>query len=170
VGGSTGERYQGWESGGHRREVVGHIRADQHPNGRQLQWWKYTPFTDTECRRGMALPGCLGGCAHHTMDTLPYEHRWDTVRYAYHERVLALVETAEKIGAAGRVASTHLAHQMDTRSRQGAVRHLTSGKGPAAGGNANMATTDAVGSCENARQSGRAYNVYRLARSNTFLW
>jgi hypothetical protein len=57
------------------------------------------------------------------MDTLQHENRCDTFPYTYHERVLALVEAAEKIGAAGLVASIHLAHQMGTRERQGAVRH-----------------------------------------------
>jgi uncharacterized protein len=123
MGGSKGELYQGWESVGNQLEVVGHIRDSQPPNGRQLKWLKYHPFTDAECRSGIALPVCLGGCAHHAMDTLQHENRCDTFPYTYHERVLAFVEAAEKIGAAGLVASIHLAHQMDTRERQGAVRH-----------------------------------------------
>ena len=49
-------------------EVVGHLRSREGPErpGPQ-EWLRYDPFTDEGCRSCIALPTCMGGCAHHAM-------------------------------------------------------------------------------------------------------
>ncbi len=96
--GSKGELYKCWESVGNALEVVGHIRDYQHQNGRLQKWLKYDPFTDAECRSCMALPSCMGGCAHHSMNDRLHDNRCDTFRYTYHQQVQDFVRKAEEIG------------------------------------------------------------------------
>jgi uncharacterized protein len=98
-----------------RLEVIGHIRDYRNPNGRQQKWLKYNPFTDVECRSCIALPVCMGGCAHHAMDKLQYENRCGTFRHTYREQVLAFVEAAEQAGSTHSTTLTQPAYQMETR-------------------------------------------------------
>jgi uncharacterized protein len=97
--GSEGELYKCWDSVGNPREVVGNIRDYRNPNGRLQKWLKYDPFANDECRSCIALPVCMGGCAHHAMDLLQYENRCGTFRHTYRDQVLAFVEAAETSGA-----------------------------------------------------------------------
>jgi uncharacterized protein len=92
VVGSKGELYKCWESVGNRMEVVGNISDYRNANGRLQRWLKYNPFENPECRSCMALPVCMGGCAHHAMNPLQYENRCGTFRHTYHEEVLRFVE------------------------------------------------------------------------------
>jgi uncharacterized protein len=112
---SKGELYKCWESVGNHLEVIGHIRDYRNPNGRQQKWLKYNPFTDVECRSCIALPVCMGGCAHHAMDKLQYENRCGTFRHTYREQVLAFVEAAEQAGSTHSTTLTQPAYQMETR-------------------------------------------------------
>ena len=48
-------------------EVIGHLRSWQDPNDRVLKWLRYDPFADEGCRSCIALPTCMGGCAHNQM-------------------------------------------------------------------------------------------------------
>lgn len=98
VVGSNGELYKCWESVGNHLEVIGHIRDYRNPNGRLQKWLKYEPFENDECRGCIALPVCMGGCAHHAMDLLQYENRCGTFRHNYRERVLAYVKAVESGG------------------------------------------------------------------------
>jgi uncharacterized protein len=115
VVGSKGELYKCWQSVGNHLEVTGHINDYQNPNGRLQRWLKYNPFANAECRSCIALPVCMGGCAHHAMDPLQYENRCGTFRHTYREQVLAYVEAAEQIGSTGLMASAQLARRMETR-------------------------------------------------------
>jgi uncharacterized protein len=115
VVGSKGELYKCWDSVGNRLEVIGDIRDYQNPNGRLQKWLKYNPFADTECRSCIALPVCMGGCAHHAMDPMQYENRCGTFRHTYREQVLAFVESAEHEGFTGLMSSAQLIPRMETR-------------------------------------------------------
>jgi uncharacterized protein len=115
VVGSEGELYKCWDSVGNRLEVVGHIRDYQNPNGRLRKWLKYDPFRDAECRGCLALPVCMGGCAHHAMDLTQYENRCGTFRHTYRERVLAFVESAETRGTEGLMLAQTTLPRMETR-------------------------------------------------------
>jgi uncharacterized protein len=113
--GSEGELYKCWDSVGNRMEVVGEIRDYKNTNGRMQKWLKYDPFADPECRRGIALPVCTGGCAHHGMDLLQYENRCGSFRHTYREQIVGFAEFAERSGSSGLQPVGQLARQMETR-------------------------------------------------------
>jgi uncharacterized protein len=115
VVGSKGELYKCWESAGNAREVIGHIREYRNTNGRLAKWLKYDPFSNDDCRNCIALPVCMGGCAHHAMDLLQYENRCGTFRHTYQEQVLQFVEFAEEHGTEQFVSTAQLARRMETR-------------------------------------------------------
>lgn len=90
--GSRGELYKCYESIGNPAEVIGHIRDYREPGGRASKWLQYDPFSDPECRGCIALPVCMGGCAHHGLDARQYSNRCDTFRHTYQEQVSRFVE------------------------------------------------------------------------------
>ncbi len=113
VVGSKGELYKCWDSVGNWLEVIGDIRHYEEPNGRLQKWLKYDPFADPECQSCIALPVCMGGCAHHAMEPAQYDNRCDTFRHTYQQQVLRFVEYAERNGGATFTAPKELAHAMD---------------------------------------------------------
>jgi uncharacterized protein len=112
--GSDGELYKCWESVGNPSHVIGNIRDYTNLNGRLRRWLSYDPFTNDECRGCIALPTCMGGCAHHGMDVLQYENRCDTFRHNYMDRV-GLMAKAAAAGLVTTGASAPSAPRMDTR-------------------------------------------------------
>ncbi|MDX6358519.1 MAG: uncharacterized protein QOH37_1573 [Nocardioidaceae bacterium] len=100
VVGARGELYRCWDSVGNHQEVVGHLRSWRDPDDRALKWLRYDPFTDEGCRSCVALPGCMGGCAHLQM-TDPGDSKCSTFRLSYREQVAEYAATAEAAGAAG---------------------------------------------------------------------
>lgn len=100
VVGSKGELYKCWDSVGTEFEVIGHIDDYQNTNGRLHRWLKYDPFSNDECRSCIALPVCMGGCAHHAMSLDLYENRCGTFRHNHHDRVLEFVKQADEDAAA----------------------------------------------------------------------
>jgi uncharacterized protein len=112
--GSDGELYKCWESVGNPQHVIGNVRDYKNWNGRLRRWLAYDPFSNDECRSCIALPVCMGGCAHHAMDVLQYENRCDTFRDNYKERVGLLARTV----GSGRVpvaVAASAGPRMDTR-------------------------------------------------------
>jgi len=93
--GSKGELYKCWQSVGNPTHVTGNVRDYANQNGRLQRWLKYDPFSNDECRSCVALPVCMGGCAHHGMDALQYENRCGTFRYNYVERIEQLARAAQ---------------------------------------------------------------------------
>jgi uncharacterized protein len=114
VVGSEGELYKCWDSVGNKQAVTGTIFDYANPNGRARRWLDYDPFSDEECRSCIALPVCMGGCAHHSMDVLQHENRCSTFRHTYREKVLAFAEHAEQEGVPVAL-SRGLARDMDRR-------------------------------------------------------
>jgi len=114
VVGSKGELYKCWESVGNVLEVIGHIRDYKNSNGRLQKWLKYDPFTDDECRSCIALPVCMGGCAHHAMDPVQYENRCSTFRHTCREEILDFVK-ATKNSSSGLMFTSDSRRKMDTR-------------------------------------------------------
>jgi uncharacterized protein len=115
VVGSNGELYKCWDSVGNKLEVIGDVRDYKNTNGRLQKWLKYDPFADPECRQCIALPVCMGGCAHHAMDLLQYENRCGTFRHTYREQVQEFVEAAERHGGEGLIGVTQIARRLETR-------------------------------------------------------
>jgi uncharacterized protein len=115
VVGSEGELYKCWDSVGNNREVVGTIFDYKNLNGRLNKWLKYDPLADAECRSCIALPVCMGGCAHHAMDLIQYENRCGTFRHEYRAQIETFVEMSEKGDVPDYVAPKELARRMETR-------------------------------------------------------
>jgi uncharacterized protein len=95
VVGSRGELYKCYESVGNPREVIGNIRSYFETNGRLHKWLHYDPFRDDECCSCIALPVCMGGCAHHAMDVKLYPNRCSSFRETFREQVDGFVDAAE---------------------------------------------------------------------------
>jgi uncharacterized protein len=115
VVGSEGELYKCWDSVGNRHDVIGTIFDYANQNGRMRRWLDYDPFSDQECTSCVALPVCMGGCAHHGMDMLQHENRCSTFRHTYREQVLRYAEHAETGGVPVSIAPRGLARDMDRR-------------------------------------------------------
>jgi uncharacterized protein len=90
--GSEGELYKCFDSVGNPNKVFGNVRDYKNANSRVNKWLSYTPFNNHECRDCIALPTCMGGCAHHAFDVNLYDSRCGTFRYTYQEQVLRYVE------------------------------------------------------------------------------
>ena len=115
VVGSEGELYKCWDSVGNTFEVIGTIFDYANLNGRLRKWLVYDPFSDNECRSCIALPVCMGGCAHHGMDVIQHENRCSTFRHTFAEQVVAFVERAETNETPVALSPVGLARPMDTR-------------------------------------------------------
>ena len=113
VVGSKGELYKCFESVGNRQDVVGDIRSYQVPNSRLAKWLTYDPFANDECRDCIALPVCMGGCAHRAMIPKLHDDRCDTFRHTYREQVWRFVDTAERVGSNGHAAPVQLMPRME---------------------------------------------------------
>lgn len=126
VVGSSGELYKCWDSVGASNEVIGHIRDYYDLNGRLAKWMDYDPFSNVECRACLALPVCMGGCAHHAFDNAQYENRCGTFRHTYKEQVNAYVNFAEERDTEGitNVATLHRA-MAATEASTSAQSHMT---------------------------------------------
>ena len=112
--GSKGELYKCWESVGSSGEVIGDIRQYTEINGRAERWLRYDPFSNRECRTCVALPVCMGGCAHHGMSALLYDNRCHTFKHSYQEQIIKYARAA----ATGFIPISSVASpklQMDTR-------------------------------------------------------
>ncbi len=101
VVGANGELYKCWDSVGNDEEVIGHLRSWKDPNDRVLKWLHYDPFTDEGCRSCIALPTCMGGCAHHAMLDRAGDSKCSTFRTTYRQQVEDYAASAEAADATG---------------------------------------------------------------------
>jgi uncharacterized protein len=115
VVGSAGELYKCWDSVGNKLEVTGTIFDYANPNGRAQRWLKYDPFANEECQTCVALPVCMGGCAHHGMDVIQHENRCSTFRHNFKEQVEMFVDQAARNGTHATLAPAGPVRRMDTR-------------------------------------------------------
>jgi uncharacterized protein len=79
--------------------VIGHLRSWHDQNDRVLKWLRYDPFADEGCRSCIALPTCMGGCAHNQM-TDPGDSKCSTFRLTHRRQVEEYVDAAEAAGGA----------------------------------------------------------------------
>ena len=100
VVGARGELYKCYDSVGNSQEVIGHLRSWRDPNDRVLKWLRYDPFADQDCRSCIALPTCMGGCAHNQM-TFPGDAKCSTFRLTHRRQVEEYAAAAETGGTLG---------------------------------------------------------------------
>lgn len=98
VVGSAGELYKCWDSVGNPADVIGDIREHGDSTSGAGRWLRYDPFSDAECLECIALPVCMGGCAHYALDESLRDDRCGTFRTTHHEQVRDLVAAAS-VGA-----------------------------------------------------------------------
>lgn len=96
--GSRGELYKCWETVGSEPQVVGHLQELGEPDSRAAKWLEYDPFSNAECAQCIALPVCMGGCAHHAMDPGQYANRCGSFRFTYQEQVAAFAANPPSAG------------------------------------------------------------------------
>jgi uncharacterized protein len=94
VVGANGELYKCWDSVGNASEVIGHLSSWKDPNDRVLKWLRYDPFEDEGCRSCIALPTCMGGCAHHQMNDRAGDSKCSTFRLTHRRQVEEYAEAA----------------------------------------------------------------------------
>ena len=92
--GARGELYKCYDNVGDPREVIGHLRSWKDPNDRVLKWLHYDPFAAEDCRSCIALPTCMGGCAHHQM-TDPGDAKCSTFRLTHRRQLEEYADAAE---------------------------------------------------------------------------
>ena|SRR5215212_589025 len=102
VVGARGELYKCFDSVGNPDEVIGHLRSWQDPNDRVLKWLRYDPFADEDCRGCIALPTCMGGCAHNQMSD-PGDSKCSTFRVTHRRQVEEYADAAEGTGVTSRL-------------------------------------------------------------------
>jgi uncharacterized protein len=85
--GSEGELYKCWDSIGNLEASIGHIANYKQPNERVLRWLLHNPTEDAQCSQCVALPVCMGGCAHYGFVGNRSDDKCGTFRYTYREQV-----------------------------------------------------------------------------------
>lgn len=90
--GSEGELYKCYLSVGNPNEVIGNIRDYRNTNSRVNKWLAYKPYENAECRECIALPVCMGGCAHHAFDAIQYENRCGSFRYNHKQVIIDRID------------------------------------------------------------------------------
>ena len=103
VVGAKGELYKCWESVGNPRDEIGTIFDHANPNTRLRKWLQYDPVSDPECSTCIALPGCMGGCAQHSMDLIQHDNRCGTFRHNYRDRITTFVDYVRQTGGGDEV-------------------------------------------------------------------
>jgi uncharacterized protein len=100
VVGSAGELYKCLDSVGNPEEVIGNIRT-ANINASGTKWAEYGPFSDADCTQCVALPVCMGGCAHHAMSPGNRDNRCSTFRYEHREQVRAVAREVARRDVSG---------------------------------------------------------------------
>lgn len=96
VVGSDGELWKCWDDVGNPDQAIGTIFSYTEANDKLAPWLAYSPFDDEQCRSCIALPGCMGGCAHHSLHG-EREDQCMSFRFNHRERVRA--EAHRAVGA-----------------------------------------------------------------------
>jgi len=95
VVGSDGELWKCWDDIGDPTAAIGSIFDYQQAGGENLApWLAYDPFEDPHCTTCVALPGCMGGCAHHMFHSEDPTERCGTFRENHAERVLLAAQSS----------------------------------------------------------------------------
>jgi uncharacterized protein len=89
VVGSDGELWKCWDDIGDATATIGSVFDYQNAGGEHLDpWLSYDPFSDPHCSTCFALPGCMGGCAHHLFNSDDPTERCGAFRGNHTDRVL----------------------------------------------------------------------------------
>ncbi len=91
--GAKGELWKCWDNVGDEASIIGNIESYEVINSGLDKWLEYDPFQDEECVDCVALPVCMGGCAHHSFASEDRSARCVSFR---HNGVDRVVDTARR--------------------------------------------------------------------------
>jgi uncharacterized protein len=93
VVGPDGTVWRCWNSVGDYAASTGSLFAEttQRQERSGAYWREFTPFDDAQCRSCIALPVCMGGCAHEGLNSSERSDQCSTFRINNRERVAAFV-------------------------------------------------------------------------------
>ena len=87
VVGSDGEMWKCWDDIGDPRQSLGTVFDYRTTNAELERWLEYHPADDPQCSSCIAMPVCMGGCAHHEFHSEDREARCGSFRHNHVERV-----------------------------------------------------------------------------------
>ncbi|MCB0998995.1 MAG: radical SAM protein [Acidimicrobiales bacterium] len=103
VVGADGEMWKCWDDIGDPARSIGTVFDYRTTNQELDRWLAYHPLDDAQCSSCMALPVCMGGCAHHDFHSDDREAKCGSFRTNHQRRVDEV--TRRRLGfAAGEVA------------------------------------------------------------------
>jgi uncharacterized protein len=92
--GPAGELWKCWDNVGDRAQIVGSVFDLAQADSAHTPYGAYDPFSDAECRECIALPVCMGGCAHHALEPGQRANRCGTFRFEHRAQMRAFIEHA----------------------------------------------------------------------------
>jgi uncharacterized protein len=99
VVGSDGEMWKCWDDIGDLSQAIGTISDYRTTNSRLQKWLEYHPADDPHCSTCIAMPVCMGGCAHHDFHTDDREARCGSFRHNHVGRVTELLRRSAGLDA-----------------------------------------------------------------------
>jgi uncharacterized protein len=98
VVGSDGELWKCWDDIGDPAQVIGSVFEHRVTNEHLDPWLRYHPADDLDCSSCIAMPVCMGGCAHHHFHGLEPDARCGAFRHNHVGRITQLLQ--HRLGAA----------------------------------------------------------------------
>ena len=87
VVGSDGEMWKCWDDIGDPARSIGTVFDYRSTNDELDRWMAYHPADDPQCSTCIAMPVCMGGCAHHEFHSDDREARCGSFRHNHLDRV-----------------------------------------------------------------------------------
>ncbi len=99
VVGSDGEMWKCWDDIGDPTQAIGTISDYRTTNSQLQKWLEYHPADDPHCSTCIAMPVCMGGCAHHDFHTDDRDARCGSFRHNHVDRVTGLLRRSAGLDA-----------------------------------------------------------------------
>lgn len=91
VVGADGEMWKCWDDIGNQDQALGSVFDYSVTNEKLAQWIEYHPADDPQCSSCVAMPVCMGGCAHHHFNSEDPEARCGAFRHNHQARIDGLL-------------------------------------------------------------------------------
>ncbi|HSL58841.1 MAG TPA: radical SAM protein [Acidimicrobiales bacterium] len=92
VVGADGEMWKCWDDIGDPDQLIGTVFDYTVTNDRLDRWLGYHPADDPQCSTCIAMPVCMGGCAHHHFNSDDPEARCGAFRHNHVGRITQVLE------------------------------------------------------------------------------
>ena len=94
VVGADGELWKCWDDIGDPSQSIGTVFDYAVSNDNLGQWLDYHPADDPQCSTCVAMPVCMGGCAHHEFHSTDREARCGSFRHNHVARITEALRRA----------------------------------------------------------------------------